>query len=390
MTGGRLPLLIVGASGRAAAASARRAGFEPYVIDLFADVDTRRLAPTLRCPPDRYPGAIPGLADEHPPGPFIYTGGLENHPDCVGALTRRRRLFGVAPDVLRPIREPHWLATALSGRFKSLPETIKPTGCHPPDPGRIWLRKPDRGAGGRGVRFARPEDWAPADQPCDYHLQEFIPGDSYSALFLSPRAGTSRCFAVLRQLVGEPWLHAPPFGYSGNIGPLPIIDTFRPQLERLAASVGASQGLIGVWGIDFILNGNDVYPVDLNPRYTASVELYEYGRDVSLLARHCEVFGETSGGNHVHGSQSNRDLVIGKAVYYAPHAIVFPASGPWDDSISHCTEIWNRPEFADIPDPGTVTETGHPVLSILTDGRTEDDCLERLKSRAAALDQFFG
>jgi predicted ATP-grasp superfamily ATP-dependent carboligase len=73
------PLLIVGASGRAAAASARRAGFDPYVIDLFADADTRRLAETVRCPIERYPGAIPELARRLPPGPFLYGGRLPFH-----------------------------------------------------------------------------------------------------------------------------------------------------------------------------------------------------------------------------------------------------------------------------------------------------------------------
>ena len=37
-------ILILGASARAAAASALRAGLEPFAIDLFADRDTRQNA----------------------------------------------------------------------------------------------------------------------------------------------------------------------------------------------------------------------------------------------------------------------------------------------------------------------------------------------------------
>ena len=54
-------LLIVGASGRAAATSAIRAGWRPFVIDLFADEDTSRLCSVLQCPLDGYPhGFIAG------------------------------------------------------------------------------------------------------------------------------------------------------------------------------------------------------------------------------------------------------------------------------------------------------------------------------------------
>jgi hypothetical protein len=82
--------------------------------------------------------------------------------------------------------------------------------------------------------------------------------------------------------------------------------------------------------------------------------------------------------------------VVGKAVYYAPHRITFPDSGPWDESLIHCTEVWRRPDFADIPDPGTPVEAGHPVLTILTEGKNEADCLRQLKTRATELDHLLG
>ncbi|MBL8864784.1 MAG: ATP-dependent carboligase, partial [Planctomycetia bacterium] len=73
-------LLIVGASGRAAAASARRTGFEPFVLDLFADADTERLATVWKLPFDQYPHGFVELAKRVPPMPWMYTGGLENYP----------------------------------------------------------------------------------------------------------------------------------------------------------------------------------------------------------------------------------------------------------------------------------------------------------------------
>ena len=99
------PILIVGASGRAAAASAIRAGYEPHVIDLFADADTIRLCPTIVCPSVDYPHGLIALANAAPPMPWMYTGGLENHPDVVMAISEHRELVGNDANVLREVRD---------------------------------------------------------------------------------------------------------------------------------------------------------------------------------------------------------------------------------------------------------------------------------------------
>src|SRR5206468_8888687 len=79
-TGASNSVLILGASARAAAFSARRAGLAPWCADLFADADLRRLCPVRRIDVADYPaGLVTALADA-PPGPVLYTGALENYP----------------------------------------------------------------------------------------------------------------------------------------------------------------------------------------------------------------------------------------------------------------------------------------------------------------------
>ena len=204
-------LLIVGASGRAAAASALRAGFDPFVIDLFADADTGRLCPTLKCDPADYPHGFVELASRAPPGPWMYTGGLENHPDVVVAISEKRELWGNGPDVLRKVRDPWFLDmlpkhvagfAAVAGRA----DTPAPWG---------WVRKPLAGAGGGGVRVVGHGD--NTNDPGVYY-QEFIDSDPQSAVFFAA-ANASEPVPLGRtlQLVGTPWLHAAPFQYAGNI-----------------------------------------------------------------------------------------------------------------------------------------------------------------------------
>ena len=74
-------LIILGATARAAAFSAQRAGMRPWCVDLFADADLARACPARRVALDAFPaGLIDALAGA-PDGPVIYTGGLENRPD---------------------------------------------------------------------------------------------------------------------------------------------------------------------------------------------------------------------------------------------------------------------------------------------------------------------
>jgi len=64
-------LLILGASVRAAACSARRSGFAPYCGDLFFDLDLARWAPGQRV--TSYPQGLAAVADSPPAGHWTQT-----------------------------------------------------------------------------------------------------------------------------------------------------------------------------------------------------------------------------------------------------------------------------------------------------------------------------
>src|SRR5262245_29259757 len=92
-------LIVVGASARAAAYSAWRAGFAPLACDLFGDADLRRLCPWSLA--RDYPAGLVATASQQPPCAWLFTGGLENHPSIVDDIARERPLLGNAGDILR-------------------------------------------------------------------------------------------------------------------------------------------------------------------------------------------------------------------------------------------------------------------------------------------------
>src|SRR5262245_1733505 len=96
-------IIIAGASARAAAFSALRAGLEPYCFDLFADADLAARCPVVRLDADGYPHNLLKEIRKSPTGPWMYTGGLENHPRLVDAISRERELWGNGAAVLNQV-----------------------------------------------------------------------------------------------------------------------------------------------------------------------------------------------------------------------------------------------------------------------------------------------
>src|SRR5687768_13774469 len=105
-------LLIFGASARGAAFSALRAGLRPWCADLFADADLRAVCPVMRLP-GRYPDGFLDLIDVELPGPWMYTGGLENRLRLVSMMSRRRKLWGNVDEALVNARLPGEVARIL-------------------------------------------------------------------------------------------------------------------------------------------------------------------------------------------------------------------------------------------------------------------------------------
>jgi hypothetical protein len=373
---------VVGASARAAVHSLARAGYEAWAVDQFCDRDLARVAPCARS--THYPDDIPELAKRFPPGPVLYTGGLENHPHIVAELACTRELWGTPPEVLSRVRDPHGLAAC----GLATPRLVPP-GAPCPTDGR-WLRKPLRSGGGLGVRFAHAGE-APSPQ---HYFQEFVEGPPMSALFVN-----DRLLGVTKQLIGVPWLHADGFTYCGNIGP---IDAPAPT---------AALALVGPWGIDFVSRAGAPLALEVNPRYTAGMEVLEHAgaeepnppapfptREEGVRAHDSpragsQIVSETANsppsllGKGAGGLGSAGAL--GKSVYYAPHALTFPHSGPWDADLAGDFDPWRVPGFADIPDVGARVGAGHPVLTFFAHGSSPADVRQLLQSRAAELDALF-
>ncbi len=371
------PLLIVGASARAAAFSALRSGMQVTCLDRFADIDLQQVAEVRQI--SNYPDGLIGELGQLSRRPVMYTGALENHHDVIRAIESGHWLLGNGADTLLHARAPQAVCEVLK-RFH-VPHLKIRTHREPPPADGQWLLKPLHGAAGRGITVW--DEHAATSPTLDeaHYFQRKAEGETFSAVFLAQKEPFQcRYVGLTRQLIGLPELNAPQYRWCGAIGPL-VLDTSAEILIRRTGNVLARQfGLQGLFGCDFILDPQTrPLMTEVNPRYTSSVEVLELLAEVNLVRDHCEAMGYQVSAEESHMPLTNLPPVIGKAVVFADRELLVPANCEWI-----CTSPQRPlPGHADIPQPGSVIPAGGPICSILTGADSTDDCLSHLLQRAA-------
>ncbi len=372
------PLLIVGASTRAAAASARRAGFDPVCADRFGDEDLRRIASVVAVDHDlhRTLEALKRL----PPMPWIYTGSLENDPKFIASVSERHQLLGNPREVLRKVRDPFWLERTL--RTHDLPalrvgsnrssDAYVRTNNRPDvgvrSTGERWLLKPTRGGGGCRIAV-----WTSQPLPTNerFYLQEQRLGTPMSALFIG-RADSAELIGVCEQMIGPEFGAPTEFGYAGSIGPIAVSDRTRELLQRLGDTLTREAQLRGLFGIDFILAEGIPWLVELNPRYTASVEVLERALGRALLAEHATACGHRT---TTVKEQTARNRIVGKQIVYATGERTAPNLESVFEPDGHTLE---SPLIADIPAPRSRIAAGWPICTVFAESNSVAECKVRL------------
>jgi uncharacterized protein len=382
-------LIICGASSRAAAFSALRAGLKPWCIDLFADEDLKAKCPVMRIPRKDYPHKLPEWIERYaPPGPWIYTGGLENYPRLVERISSEHSLWGVEAQALKVVRSP----TLLSKLDWPTPEIRLESAGLPQD--GSWLVKPSRSSGGQGIQPWLGQRLSSHGKVAPRHYQQLVVGEPCAALFMGTGQG-EWFLGVTRQLVGQHWLNAAPYAYCGSVGPFHLTTAEWDLFNNLARALRACMPLKGVFGIDCVWCDSTPWVIEINPRYTASVEVVEHAYNCAVFTRYPPIFlGHEA--KDLPGFQrimllpflQSRCPTIGKAILFAKSALVFPADGPWSHVLREPPDVRDLPGFADIPAAGTPIAAGQPVLTFFAGASTEEACLEELQRVAAEVDRW--
>ncbi len=428
-------MLIVAASARPWIRSAEIAGFDVTAFDFFSDWDSVPRGPervrSIRGGADvanrRTVGRLKRFEDLLLKSNLdlisscdyaIFAGGLENHPSIIAELASRVPILG-----------PNASQHARFGDTVEILASLKQMGYQVPvtsyqlsvaDNPSAWLKKSFRSSSGLGIVRATAADVGSASSR--HYYQSEVAGESFSAVFISSADNAESGQTVLvgwtRQLVNKSWCGAGEFRYCGSIGLLPIPEVLRANIESMGQAISDQYGVVGAWGIDFLVDGTNVFPVDFNMRLTASMEIFDgmqkdsnapYRSIVELHVHAC--LGELdmlrlrqSVGQRIVNQRlvdwgvTKKQICFGKSiVFYDGTSAVRVTDEFHQNLVSQWCLIGElntgQTGLADIPREGEWIEPGQPICTILAKEspqqiwgmlKTSSDKIRRAVSRLAA------
>lgn len=351
-----------------------------------------------------------------PAGPVVPVGGFSwpnNHywpnknaevPSVVGYLDGRIVAYPT-PSTLDLLESPSWLGMVAERVDAFFPETWilqdgSWTKAHQPKlagPGyvghakaaptstREWVVKPVHHAGGVGIRLTDQTAFEKrlADSFKPYILQRRIRGRALGANFIAIRGPQGIDCHFLGAFGGLTHRRNQrhPFLYGGSYGPVALKPHVRGKIIALGSQIATQSGMVGLFNIDLIIGiDHSLALLEVNPRYSASMELVSFSPDSqadSLIALHTGCYRNESD-NHsgsLNFSSPNRIGFHCKRIIYATNNTtigeltieriqqacneVLDASNvraaPCNMSVSVC----------DIPKPGTLVEAGQPAFTVI-------------------------
>lgn len=359
-------VVVVALSARALAAAARRAGRQPAAIDLFGDQDTRQLAePCIRLPSGALrldAGALlDALARPDLQGlPLVYGAGFEDDPALLARIAEDRPLVGNGADVVARVKDPFFFAATLDRLGIPHPSVMRTLDGSAGD----HLLKRIGGSGGGHVTAAFSTA-STATAPPGWYFQRRVGGHAVSVLFLAD--GHRAVIVGLSRQWTAPNAESP-YRYGGAAGPLRCPRRIGERLSGMVTRLAAAFGLVGLNSADFLLNGQALHLLEINPRPGASLDVFDRRPMPPLFGLHVDACA----------GRLPRDV---PTLWGCRAAEVVYAAAPIRIDGGTLWPAW----AADRPVVPASVASGEPVCTVLGDGASIGSARRRVAERRRRL-----
>jgi len=327
-------------------------GYRVTALDGFNDWDAVRFGRLL--PPEKANnGPCSGYERFEAVENLLFCGPVETSPAVIDTARRKFNVLNPPSGAVAVCRTLSFLKK-VAGNGMDFPDTDY-------DGHGNWVIKSLNSSGGTGIRAydGRPNEGE--------YSQRLIDGQAIGACFAGSSGGETRLIGISRHITGDPLFRQPPFQYGGLIYPADVGRDAEEILGKFGKKVAESSGISGFWGADFILSNEKLWLLEINPRFTATLELIALEHGLDLVA---EQGGMLNGAGPPALTAPAR--VRGTAVCYADGNMVF--GKPAD---------WFAKGARDIPHGGEMFKKGEPVISIYANGDSAEQIISRLKKTAA-------
>ncbi|KNZ33054.1 MAG: hypothetical protein AD742_08830 [Methylibium sp. NZG] len=373
-------IAVAALSARMLAESAAQAGHDVVSLDLFGDRDTRAAsaewlpigAPaSLNIDPTLTLQALHRVAQQGSALGWVAGSGFEALPDLLEQGAQVLPLIGTPAAAVRRVRDP----AAFFG-FLDVARVAHPQmAASPPADPSGWLLKSALGTGGWHIRPASAAA-SHSTAPADHYFQRQVAGTPMSATFIANgRDATVLGFneLIVRSVAGRP------FVYCGAIGPVPLPARAAAEATRAVRRLAAEFDLRGACSLDFMLDGDEVLLLEVNPRPSASMACYAQRLPQGVLAAHvCACLEGGLPPAEPYGlGDPQRHAVHGHHIVFAPHRLVLDAAA--------ATRLAQQAHAHDLPFAAATFDIGEPLCTVSATAPDADQVRTQLDRRCEAL-----
>ena len=229
-----------------------------------------------------------------------------------------------------------------------------------------FILKPLQGSGGYDINLLNNDENIELNGD-KFIMQEYVTGINVSSSVLASE-DESKTIVNSRLLTMNDFGNENSFIYIGNILPLTdksimanvddigkVTDEMRTTSENLIDKFG----LVGSNGVDYILNDDGLYVIEVNPRIQGTFECVERTFGINMLDAHIKAC-------------QGRIIDMPKAKCYTYKKIIYSP-----------TRIKYSPldldNIYDLPHVGSITEKGEPLLTIIDDDTDFEKLYEKVE-----------
>lgn len=238
-----------------------------------------------------------------------------------------------------------------------------------------YILKPLKGSGGYDINILDNNSSFQLNDGEDYILQEYVEGINLSSSILGSR-DMKKTIMNSRLLTENDFEKNNSFLYIGNILPLTSesiltnvkdIEKINNEMIQTSTDLAYKFDLIGSNGVDYILNENGLYVIEINPRIQGTFECIEKSLEINMLDAHIKAC-------------QNEIIEIPQAKYYSYKKIIY----------SPCRNKYSKIDLDniyDLPHIGSITEKREPLLTIIDKDSHFEKLYEKVENSSLIVNQ---
>jgi predicted ATP-grasp superfamily ATP-dependent carboligase len=358
-------LIIAAASARGYAQATVACGYAVIALDAFMDTQTRAISKQafklkiddFALDKEYFKHVFSEIDLSNTQG-FLYGSLFDGFTEVLDWVAKQLPVLGNSAAVLKQAKDFSFFAL-----LDSLNIAHPKVQTSFPDKPEHWLSKKVGGSGGMHIW---PAGLTNNDDKT--YFQQKIIGTPISMLFVAD-GSAAEVIGFNQQLIAP--TESLPYRFAGAISNVTLQPKSRKTFEHSAQKLTSALGLRGICSIDAIVNGENVWVLELNPRLSATFSLYE-----NLLPLHLQGCA-----GHLPNTSFKTNISHAQLILYAEEAFNIPQNFAWPTWVTDIPKAENDAS-------GVKIDQLMPICSVLASAESAELAHTLLLQRAEKLTEM--